>query len=110
MGQITNLSQFKKALQVGRDINCTVHKMTGKTPGGQPIYIDEMRPTRKISIVQSVQFAVTAEIEPGNFTDVWATIPPAKECEFTNNGVTFFFIDKINNIPRRPLITYSFPQ
>ena len=114
MENITNLSQFKKALKVGRKINCTRHIKVGLDPQtGEVITQDEVLPTREISIVQSNSFAVaTYKLPGGEMRDSWAEFPKAANVECVDNKITFYAVGTMNanKGQRIKTLTYSFPE
>ena len=111
MTQITNLSQFKKALKVGALLNCTWHtKFAGRREDGSPIWTDEERPVREVSIVQTNSFALRTVKADGTIVDSWCAYPKASECEFVDNKCIIYEEDRLNNVARRKVLTYSFVE
>lgn len=92
MENISNLSQFKKALQVGTNVLISIHPHPTN-----PDQSDFIKPARPVSVVQTNSFC----IENGG----WLTFPKAANCEFSEAGMSIFFEDKINSKPRQKTMT-----
>jgi len=90
MEQITNIAQFKKALKIGRLVDVTHFKYSRSGPDGKVNFEKQIQPTRPISVIQTRDFAIKAEIEPRKFVDAWMTYPKASEAEFKDNKMHLY--------------------
>ena len=108
MISINNLSQFKKALQIGIKLETTHHtgKFVGRDENGVAQYQPLKFPTREVSIVQSNSFALKTTKKDGKIVDSWCQYPKSKDLECNgSNEVTIFWGE---GEKREPVLTYKF--
>jgi hypothetical protein len=102
-----NLSEFKKLAIKGKILNCIYHlQFAGRNADMSPIYKDETRPSREISIVQTNAIALKTLKPDGSIQDQWLQWPKAKECEFVDNKCVIYEND--NEGKRIKVLTYWF--
>lgn len=89
-----NLSQFKKRLKVGIELE-TIHAKFGH------------KGIRRVSIVQSNMFALETMVE-GEKVDSWCQYPKAKEIEFEGENTAIIYWGEGEN--RQKILTYIFKQ
>ena len=103
-----NLSDFKNRIQVGVKLKTTYHfLLVGREQDGTPIYGDEIKPIREISIKQSNSFALKTVRQDGKKVDSWCNFPKSSEIEFLNNN-TVRILEKQTNGEIKPVLTYEF--
>lgn len=118
------VADFKRALKVGTKVH-SIHHMCfgGRDEKGQPIWVDQDKGVREVSIVQSNSFALKTQhkeptygkdefgnrIKTGETTtkmvDSWCSWPKATDCEFNPDGSITIFERDINT--RRKVLTYK---
>lgn len=114
---IKNISNFKRILKKGLKIETIYHqKFNGRDEKDLPIYIDENKGVREVSIVQSNSFALKTYHhfgdKKGETYDSWLDYPKASEVIINKNQITVLQKDQRSskNTPPTnkliPLITY----
>ena len=110
MKQIKTLADFKRAVEVGAKVHTIWHTaFAGRDENQQPIWKDEDRGIREVSIKQSNSFALKTEND-GKVVDSWCSWPKATECRIVDNQVTILAEDfrvREGQKPMIPVLTYS---
>jgi hypothetical protein len=106
---MNNVSQFKKALQVGKTINTIFHQeFAGRDENRNVVYRSVERPPREISIVQSNSFACKTTKTDGEVVDSWCAYPKASESTFEDGKLTIWYEDKERGEKPIKVLTYWF--
>jgi len=119
------LAEFKRNLTVGRKLHTTFHLFfAGRDEQGNPIYKDQDKGEREISIVQTNSFALKTlkkepvygrdeygnRIETGEFVekivDSWCQYPKLKETVFNDNG-SITILEEQRTGKLIPVLTYT---
>lgn len=118
---INSLADFKRKLKVGQKIACIMYKNPYPRQHGDPLpaTIQEERPIREISIVQSNCFAIKT-VQTDKTIDSYCYYPKASECKIENNRLTIYDKDlrqgkggcmmpgypEYDSLPEIPIMTY----
>lgn len=93
MKTFNSVNEFKKILEKGDKLLCTSHMaVAGRDENLQPIFKDEIKPVRQVSIKQSNRFALATNVN-GTITNSWVEIPPAKFCKVVDNKLIIMVRD-----------------
>jgi hypothetical protein len=102
MKQFKTVSEFKKVLSVGDKLHTTFHKaFAGRDESGKPLFKDEDKGVREVSIKQTNSFALKTETTKGT-QDSWCSYPKASEAKIEGDKLVIFEEDGL------PVLTLSF--
>ena len=109
------LADFKRRLKVGVNLHTIYHqKFSGnRDEKGQPLYTDEDKGIREISIVKSTQFAIKTTKSDGTIVDSWCAYPTTKNLIIVDeNTVTILEPDWREKDDKKrkliPILTHKF--
>ncbi len=108
------LADFKRRLQVGTKLHTTYHcKMIGRDEKQIPIFGDEDKGIREVSIVKSTLFALKTQ-QGDKAVDSYCAYPKATEAKIVDeNTITIFEKDSRtgkDNDALIPVLTYKFVE
>lgn len=109
MKTFKTVTEFKKVLAKGDKLHTMFHlHFVGRDPETmQPIYTDEDRGVREVSIRQSNSFALKTTHPSGKVDDAWCSYPKASEAEVFDNTLVIYETNPRTN-ERYKVLTYKF--
>lgn len=117
------VTEFKKILTVGDRLACVYHQQfAGRDADSQPIWADEDKGVREVSIKQTNSFALKTTQKDGKVVDSWCGYPTAAFSVVKDNKITLLqrdgrlfkggHADESNPeyaaLPLIPILTYWF--